>query len=285
MKTKNAFRYLMVAATVGMLFTACRKTKDTPADTDTSAASDNALAEGTYNDVHNISDEAASGSLTSYMGAYSSDEKEYLSTCATITHDSTGTGGSTVRNFHINFGTTDCMCMDGRNRRGTINISISAGHFYWDSTAVKTITFTNYYVNDNQVLGSKTVTNKGRNAAGNFVFDVSVNGTINKAGGGTITWTSTRTREWFQNGTPLTHSDDYYLITGSGSGTNASGNSFTATITTALRKDVGCHHFVSGQFQLTPSGKPTRYFDFGAGACDNQATVTINGNVYNITLG
>ena len=55
-------------------------------------------------------------------------------------------------------------------------------------------------------------------------------------------------------------------------------------ITSALRKEIGCRHIVSGSLALTPSGKPTRYVDFGTGACDDQATVTINGNVYNITL-
>jgi len=277
--TKNMFKYLMVAATVGMFFTSCRKDKD-PKDSDTSAASDNALAEGTYNDVNNIADQASTGTMTSYLTPIETENKSsLLSTCATITNDTL----VTPHILTIDFGASNCMCNDGRYRRGIINVSYS-GH-YRDSASTHTITFTNYYVNDNQILGTKTVTNNGHNAAGNLTYSVVVNGQIIKAGGGgTINWTSNRTREWILGESTPTWSDDVYLITGSANGTNASGNSYTMTITSALRREIGCHHFVSGTLTITPSGKPTRYVDFGAGACDNQATVTINGNVYNITL-
>jgi hypothetical protein len=48
---------------------------------------------------------------------------------------------------------------------------------------------------------------------------------------------------------------------------------------------IGCRrHFTQGLLQHTPGGKATRYIDFGNGACDSDATVTINGTNYNITL-
>lgn len=278
MKTRTAIKYFMVVATIGMLFTSCRKKEDEK-DTDTSSASDNALAEGTYNDVNNIADEAATGSLSSYLTPTQSDERSIMSTCAVITNDTT----VTPRLLTIDFGPTNCMCSDGRNRRGKINVSYNGQ--YKDSASTHTISFTNYYVNDNQILGTKTVTNNGHNSSGNLTFSIVVNGQIIKAsGGGTITWNSTRTREWIQGELTPTWADDVYLITGTANGTNAAGNSFSMAITSALRKEIGCRHIVSGQLTLTPSGKPTRYVDFGSGACDDQATVTINGNVYNITL-
>ena len=279
MQTKKLMTYLMVAATVGITFTSCKKDKDETLDSDTSAASDNALAEGTYNDVHNIADEASSGSLTSYLMTSGSGERGLLSTCATITNDTT----VMPHMLTIDFGTSNCLCNDGRYRRGVINCSYS-GH-YRDSLATHTITFTNYFVNDNQVMGTKTVTNNGHNAAGHLVYNVTVNGSIIKASGaGTVTWNSTRTREWIQGESTPTWSDDVYLITGSASGNNAAGRSFTINITTPLRREIGCHHFVSGVFELTPSGKPVRVVDYGTGACDNTATVTISGHTYTITL-
>ncbi len=279
MKTKNTFKYFMVVAAMGMIFTSCRKNKDEEKDTDTSSASDNALAEGTYNDVNNIADEASTGSLSSYFITNISEEKSALSTCAVITNDTT----VSPRILTIDFGATNCLCGDGRNRRGKINVSYTGR--YRDSASTHTITFTNYYVNDNQILGTKTVTNNGHNSSGNLSYSIVVNGQIIKAsGGGTITWTSTRTREWIVGELTPIWSDDVYLITGSANGTNAAGVSFNMAITSALRKEIGCRHFVSGSLTLTPSGKPTRYVDFGTGACDDQATVTINGNVYNITL-
>ncbi|MDP1746710.1 MAG: hypothetical protein Q8L90_14140 [Bacteroidota bacterium] len=280
METKNLFKYLMVVATVGVLFTACKKEKDEPADTDTTGAADNALAESSFNDASNISDQAAAGNLTSYLAANNgSDERGLLSACATITHDTT----TSPRTIIVDFGTTNCLCSDGRYRKGIINISYS-GH-YKDSASTHTITFTNFFVNDNQVTGSHSVTNNGHNNNGHLTFTIAVTGTIIKANsGGVISWTSNRVREWSEGESTAIWSDDVYLITGTASGSHSNGNSFTATITSALKIKMNCHNIVSGGLDLTPSGKPTRSIDWGNGTCDNQATVTINGHVYNITL-
>jgi len=274
----NIIKYLMVIVTTGVIFTSCKKEEK---DMDTNAAADHALAEGTFNDVNNISDEAANGSLSSYLTQNTSEsgERALLSSCATITHDTV----SSPRKLIIDFGTINCLCGDGRNRRGIINVSYTGR--YRDSASTHTISFTDYFVNDNQVLGTKTVTNKGHNAAGNLSYSITVNGQIVKAnGGGTITWTSNRIREWILGEGTVNWFDDVYLITGNATGTSASGNTFQADITSALRKEIGYRHIVSGILNITPSGKATRILNFGTGTRDNQATVTINGNVHNITL-
>ena len=282
MKTKNLLKYIMVVATVCVMFTACKKDKDEEpvVDNDTAGASDNALAESSFSDASNISDQAAAGNLTSYLSANNgSDERGLLSTCATITHDTT----TNPRTIIVDFGTANCLCNDGRFRRGIVNVSYS-GH-YRDSASTHTITFTNFFVNDNQVTGSHSVTNNGHNNNGHLTFTIAVTGTIIKANnGGTVSWTSNRIREWSEGESTAILSDDVYLITGSANGTHSNGNSFTAIITTALKVKMNCHHIVSGGLDLTPSGKPTRSIDWGNGTCDNQATVTINGHVYNITL-
>lgn len=282
MKTQNLTKYLMVVATVGVLFTACRKDKDEdPKDTDTTTALDNALAEGYFNDANNISDQAAAGNLSSYVSTNpnESNERSIMSSCATIVHDTT----TSPRTITINFGTANCLCNDGRYRRGIVNVSYTGR--YKDSLSTHTITFTNYFVNDNQVLGTKTVTNNGRNNAGNLTFSISVNGSVIKANnGGTVTWASNRTREWIAGENTLIWADDAYLISGTASGTNSAGNSYTANITTALKIELSCKWIVAGQMEITPSGKATRIINWGSGACDDDATVTINGISYNIDL-
>lgn len=267
----------MTVAVISVVFISCKKEKDDD-DKETTSSKDNALAEGTYNDVANIADQASTGSLSTYLAPDNSGYKSMLSTCATVTRDTI----SVPRLITIDFGSTNCLCSDGRYRRGIINVSYTGQ--YRDSLSTHTITFNNYYVNDNKVSGSKTVTNNGHNSAGHLTYSISVNGQIDKATGGTITWTSNRTREWIAGESTWTWGDDIYLITGSANGTAATGNSFTVNITSALRKEIGCRHFVSGKFEMTPSGKATRYVDFGTGACDNAATVTINGHIYNVSL-
>ena len=279
----------MVVATVSMIFTACKKKDTNPAvvDNDTSGAADNALAEGTFNDVNNISDQAAEGSLSSYLAASNnggSEQKSLLSTCATITRDTV----SVPHTITVNFGTTPCLCADGRFRSGIITISYS-GHYY-DVGATRAITFTNYKVNGNLVNGTHSIVNNGPNNSGHPIYTIDVNGTIVKANnGGTVTWVSHRVREWtagYNTTTGFGHLlDDVYSITGSASGSNSNGNSYSATILSPLMVHLNCFWIESGVLQLVPSGKPARTIDFGTdGTCDNHVTVTINGNVYNINI-
>jgi hypothetical protein len=41
---------------------------------------------------------------------------------------------------------------------------------------------------------------------------------------------------------------------------------------------------VSGIIEVTPDNVSPRLIDFGTGSCDNAATVTVNGNIYNVEL-
>lgn len=275
---KVSFAVLAIAS---LTFTGCRRDDE---DTDTTAASDNALADATYSDVTNIADEAGiSGSLSNYrMG--DPNNGGLLSTCATLTFDTIN--GADQDTITIDFGTVNCTCNDGRNRRGQIIVYYTGQ--YRDSASVHTIGFNNYFVNDNQVLGTKTVTNLGHNAAGHLVYDINVNGQINLANnGGTITWVSQRQREWTAGESTAVWYDDMYSITGSASGTSAAGENFSMNITSPLIRNMqlGCRrHFTQGVVEVTPGTRPVRTIDFGTGGCDDLATVTINNHTYTIHL-
>jgi hypothetical protein len=280
MKTNRFFfRALILVSASTLLFAGCKKNEE---DNDTSVAGDNAFAESTFNDVVNIADEAGrSGSLSNYRVG---DQDGILTSCATITFDSLNTADQDT--IHINFGSSNCTGNDGRQRRGEIIVYYS-GH-YRDSASVHTIGFNNYYVNDNQVLGTKTVTNLGHNSAGHLVYDINVAGQIVLANnGGTVTWNSQRQREWTQGESTLLWSDDVYSVTGTASGTGANGHNFTVNITSPLIRNmsIGCRrHFVQGTFDLTPDNKPVRTVDFGTGTCDDVATVAIGTHTYTIHL-
>lgn len=290
MKTKQSIKYLLLAVTIITFFTACRKKEDgrIGLDSDTSGAADNALAQGTFNDASNISDQGAAGGLISYSSTNNgSDIRGVLSQCATITPTTNG-NSHTVK---IDFGTTDCLCTDGRKRRGSVIVEFSGQgsllQAYNDSLSVNkhTITFYQYYVNENHVEGTHFITNNGHNNNGHLNYSIEVlGGKITKPnGGGVVNWQSSRTREWVEGeGTPA-FDDDVYLINGSASGTQANGTSFTETATN-LKIAIGCPYIKSGVLQFTPSGKPVRSIDFGNGTCDPNATVTIAGHAFNIIL-
>ncbi len=281
MKTKHITIGLVLAIAGASIFSSCRKKDKEEKDSDVDSAIDQALASTTVNDMTSIADEA--GKTYTVSSFRTADAEGLLSaSCASVTLDTL----AAAKTITVNFGATNCVCNDGRTRRGSLILSFTGR--YRDSLTVITVTPQNYYVNDNQVSGSKTITNKGHNSAHHLVYEINANITIQKASnGGTITWQSIRQREWVSGESTLAWNDDIYSITGTASGTSSNGNTFTSNITTALVRNMafGCRrNFVSGVLEHTPGGKATRYIDFGNGGCDNDATVTINGNTYNITL-
>lgn len=273
MKSKKIYFGILMLGLIILLSNACRKDNDN--DNDTGSASDNALAENLFTDVHGVIDQAASSNS---MKGTDSIAYPLLGSCAQISIDTT----VNPHTMTVDFGSTNCLCGDGRYRRGIIQVNYTGK--YRDSGTVINVTFNNYYVNDNKIMGSKTITNLGRNSNNNLNWSVLVSGSVLKANGNLISWNSTRNREWIAGESTLTVWDDAYFISGSANGISANGNTFSVTITNPLKKEIGCKHFVSGTFDLNISGKSTRTVDFGNGVCDYTATVTINGNVYTLNL-
>ena len=272
-KFSLALTFLMAAF---FMLSSCKK-DNVATDNDFSASRDDAFAEATYDNVTNIADEAYSLKTN---GNYKSSDNIFLGDCATVTLDTT----VFPRVLTIDFGDTNCLGNDGRYRRGKIIVTFTGR--YWYPGTIITTTFDEYYVNDNQVEGTKVVTNNGFNAEGNMNWDIAVNGLITLANGeGTITWNSQRNREWIEGiTTPYNRWDNIYLITGDAHGQRANGLHWTRVITSPLRVELACRFIVSGTVEIKPEGKALRILDFGDGSCDNEATVTINGNVYTIYL-
>jgi hypothetical protein len=269
----------LVAATIGLVFTGCKK-DTTSSDTDTEFAANNAQGESASNDVVNYADAAAnspSGSATLRV----SSEADILGGCAIITHDSTGSGLTMTRTITIDFG-TGCTNANGKVRKGKIIIT-HQGH-YFDNGSVKIITFDGFYINDRHIEGRKSITNNGKNSAGHSNWTISADFTITSADGKVFTWKSSRNREMIAGEGTITMFDDAYSITGSASGSNKRGIDYTATIVKPLVRILACDFIESGSIDFVVGTKPTRTFDYGDGTCDDLATVTIDGHSYPVTL-
>jgi len=204
----------------------------------------------------------------------------YMGTCVLATLDLSVMPYKLV----IDFGTANCKCDDGKYRRGKIIVQFN-GNYYAAGTVV-TYTFENYFIDDNQVTGIKTVTNEGRKASNHLWWQVQVNGAIVKANnGGTITWNSTRQVEWSEGeSTPFVWWDDVYLITGTANGVGANSKTYSGTITKALRKKLNCEWFESGTINYQVQDIPLIVVDYGDGTCDDIATATMNGQTYIIHM-
>lgn len=256
-------------------FTSCKK--DQTLEGDTSASSEDAFASMVYDNVSNIADEAYSEKENNFKST--EQERLFLGDCVEISLDTLSDPHALI----IDFGDENCLCNDGRYRRGKIIVSFT-GRYRHPGTVI-THSFDEYFVNDNKIDGSKVVTNMGFNEEENMYFDIQVVGIIYKANnGGTVSWNSSLQREWIEGRDTFTRWDDVYLIIGEADGIRANGNTWEREILNPLRKELACRHISSGTIEMRPQGQAVRLLDYGNGECDNIATVLIDGVTYTIIL-
>lgn len=260
----------------GLLFAGCTKKSTQPTNSNDNyiAAQDDANAANAVVDSKNIADGAAKGQANERL----------MSTCMTILpkRDTLNHQDSLMDIF---FGNTDCSCSDGKTRRGHIIVFWPKTYHYFDSGATISMTFYNYYVNDIGVTGLRTLTNIGKNNAGNQSWSFTANLVLTfPNNGGQLTWNSTRTNV-------LTNVSGawYYYVSGSASGTTHDAHSFSISITSPLVVTAlpwwffGCAYFESGALTITVTGLPNIYVTFGTGVgnCNNDMTITVNSHTYN----
>ncbi len=264
--------FLALALILSLISSSCRKSVRDE-DKDTKAAEDMALADICFNDASNL--------LTEVMETEPGLRAANLNlACAVVTVDTLAFPMTVT----IDFGTANCLCNDGRNRRGILYATFTGK--YRDSLTVVTITPSNYYLNDYKIEGTKTVTNKGHNSDGNLWYTVAIDNAIITAPDGTwnVTFDSDRVREWIVGEGTAILSDDVYLISGNMDGTSRTGNHFYAESTTDVRIELSCSWPVSGVIEVTPDNVSPRIIDFGSGTCDNDATVSVNGYTFDVEM-
>ncbi len=274
--------FLLLAFTLFVV--SCKKNDDPKTPTSSDAAENNAFAEAQYNDVTTLVDQSSvSGTVTfgaAGTGSGNGIEGPLGSACVSVTVDTVAIPHSIT----IDFGSTNCLCLDGRNRRGKI-IATYTGQYRNTGTVIN-ISLDNYYVNEYKVGGTKKITNQGNNQAGNLVYKVEVNGQVVKPNnGGTYTWISTRYREWKAGAlTPLNILDDVYGITGNASGVNTDGKDYSIVATQELVRKMNCRWFESGILELTQTGLPKITLDYGTTGCDANASIAVLGATYPVIL-
>jgi hypothetical protein len=196
--------------------------------------------------------------------------------CASITRDTI----SIPNTITINYGTANCLCIDGRFRRGVVVISYLGQRRLAGSSY--SVAFTNYHVNDHAVLGS--INGSFALNGSNPLITRNSNITVISLSGDTSTRSANRSIEMIAgNNTPQNRLDDVYLISGNSS-ISRNGLSRTQNILSPLRREGNCNWIVSGTLNMAVGNSMPRTIDFGNGSCDNQATVTVNGQSRTITL-
>lgn len=184
----------------------------------------------------------------------------------------------------IDYGSDGIVGEDSVLRKGVIKV-ISSGMFNMKGSTTTTI-IENFYIDGYKVSGTKLQTNLGLNENYNLVFkDEIVDATITTPDGKTMRWSQTSESTWVNGGQTHELEDDEYLISGSRSGIDTKGRSYQVDIVKPLNILMSCKYIRGGQTKTTLQDAPYPILvDFGAGACDNDAFLEVNGKQISIKI-
>lgn len=280
----NEKSVIIITLVTGIILTSCNKQKN---NSNTSFSEDNAYVENVFNNVSSISDEAYE--LSSNRSSLELATSYYLSECTEVTLDL----GSNPYLLTVDFGEENCLCNDGRYRRGKINVSFTG--MYREPETIITFTLENYFVNNDEITGTMIVTNTGLNEQEHMQYDVQVAGEVRKSKDGeTIIYTSDRTHEWIEGRESIEVIDDVYLIYGTASGESINSASEGSTTnlmyswqmstTNPLRYALNCKWVSAGTLIVNASGWEEATIEYGSGNCDNEIFVIYNGKTYTVKL-
>jgi len=282
MKKANLFAMLVVAAGFAFFGTSCTNENNVATDASLTATATDEAQAASLSDAVVSSADAYVNTLASngYTGSMAvKGEVETLDPTITIDHPDSIFFPKVVT---IDFGTTGYIDARGDTLKGKVIITLTDK--IWKTGAIKKIKLVDFYVNGNNVKGTKSIVNNALNAAKNQSVTTTVSDTIIRIDKSTIIRNATRTRERIDNnGTPKIFWDDKFSITGSTTGVNAKGVAYTVEITSPLIIYNNYPFFVQGTVTTTTQTR-TAVLDYGDGTKDRKATLTINGVTKDIIL-
>lgn len=266
---------------IGLLFVSsivitqsCKKT--TPVvDNETQSVVDNALCEQQFMSIAPNVNSKGAGSPKNAGFKTTTTCGTWSITSANMADTNTNSVGLYINgpvNFEINY--LGCVDNDGIAKSGKITLKSTHKWSMLTGTntavATTTVAFGNY-------------TADGVVYDGTVVITKSVNSLTTKVIGGHCTNSSWNI--YYDCDKTLTkNANGDFTISGSSSGTNREGRTFTTNILTPLFKPANYKFITSGTLELTPNGFKTRTVDFGNGTLDNQATFTVDGQTFTFTM-
>ena len=224
--------------------------------------------------------------------------------CATVTVQKIGIP-NWPKILTIDFGGTNCMCDDGKNRRGAISARFSNGWLTPPPVGEKdsiTITFTNYAVNDTLFTGTRTFIKDSLSASNLAVTLIVTDGGVIYPSNDTIKWNYIASLD-LAIGVPGDYTDNIITLGVNGQVTDASNTTYAIETPQSLVAKFNCLSsclFVQGALKLTNSttttvtiGKTTYNAnevtvtsgDFGSGTCDGLVDLAITITGTNIANG
>jgi hypothetical protein len=278
MKTKI---FLMITAMVVISFSSCKEDPTLNDQTSIDLADDDAVADAVYEDVFNTADNAAIILDQMVKSGDVKSETIVSDSCPsiTVTRPSAAMWPRTVT---IDYG-SGCSGFYDNTRSGKILIEVTGPRLTVGSR--RTVTFVNYFFNNIKVEGTKVLETKEYNSNQKLIVQVKLTGgKLTLPDGKTIERTMDHQREWTAGLLTRNIWDDECLVTGTATGKNIDGVTYTNTIVTALNWKRACRFIVAGIVKIERDGKQPVELNYGDGECDAKAVVTRGGESKEILL-
>ncbi|GIV30205.1 MAG: hypothetical protein KatS3mg028_1271 [Bacteroidia bacterium] len=209
-----------------------------------------------------------------------------LSACDTLTWISGDTAWTSPTHqdpvYEYDFGTCGGYTFDGIPRTGKWNITFRNGGIKKPGASMR-IQLLNYKLSTVTYSADSIVFKNGGMNNGIYTYTISVYNALCTAPSWTISYNSTRSVSVDTKNTSDPTDDVVTITNGTANGKNREGRTFNVNITN-LTKPANCKYITKGTVEIKPDGLNTRTINYGDGTCDNKATVTVNGNSFEITL-
>lgn len=189
----------------------------------------------------------------------------------------------------LDFG-SGCPGPDAHVRKGKIIVKYSNRLLYPGATA--SLEFADFSIDSIQIdnTTSYKISNTGTQDKLQFTIDITAK--LSKSNGNYTEWYSHKVITRTDGSTTPTALDDILQIEGNASGKGKRNDlvvAWKAEITDPLIKRFACRWISKGTLKigrenLSSSSQWLGILDYGVGNCDNRATLTLNGVVYQITL-
>jgi hypothetical protein len=253
-----------------------------------SYSDESAQADGSFDDVADISMTAADEDNTASVGRLTRDYhpdfaelRSAIGLCATITVTPNDT--TYPKTITIDFGDS-CVGVDGKLRSGKIVLHLTGP--IRKPGSVLTITFVNFFVNHIHLEGTKIISNLTENGAVKFTIQVA-GGKVTFPSGRGYSYESFKYKQQIQGMDTRIIRDDVFQITGWAKVEFNNGVVIKLETIDPLIKKVACPWVSDGTLKIQINDRVLK-LDYGFphnGDCDNKALLTWNnGNSQRIIL-
>lgn len=256
-------------------FNACKK--DTSEEQDKAKASEAALAVKGFQ-FFNAAFNMANRGTEAIEGLQGNQVDDRTDTCGTVTVTPADLF-TYPKIVVVDFG-TGCTDGDGKYKTGKVTMIVGKP---WEPNSTLSFAYDNYTEDGVALNGTFTFLNKSN--ANGAIFEIQAsNLKVTDLNQVTTTYNAIQTYTQIAGAASWwTWADDVYAVTGVIDAENTNGDKAKWTITDPLIKANNCPWVSKGSGTLTYNAD-AYVVDYGNGSCDNQATLTFNGQSYPITL-